>query len=69
MTRPDRASEADQLPEWHVEVDGCVNFRDAGGWETIEGAMAVAGVCIARTIRPGSRPRGVRPSIASAWRK
>jgi len=43
MTRPDRASEADQLPEWHVEVDGCVNFRDAGGWETIEGAMVRRG--------------------------
>jgi len=43
MTRPDHASEADQLPEWHVEVDGCLNFRDAGGWETIEGAMVRRG--------------------------
>jgi protein-tyrosine phosphatase len=28
----------DALPEWHVEVDGCKNFRDAGGWTTLDGA-------------------------------
>ena len=25
-----------QLPEWHVDVDGCVNFRDTGGWATVD---------------------------------
>jgi hypothetical protein len=25
------------LPDWHVDVDGCVNFRDAGGWPTVNG--------------------------------
>ena len=25
------------LPDWHVDVDGCVNFRDAGGWRTVDG--------------------------------
>jgi protein-tyrosine phosphatase len=24
--------------EGHIAVDGCVNFRDAGGWSTIDGA-------------------------------
>ena len=22
-----------ELPEWHVDVEGCTNFRDAGGWD------------------------------------
>lgn len=26
-----------ELPSWHVEVDGCHNFRDAGGWPTVDG--------------------------------
>jgi protein tyrosine/serine phosphatase len=28
---------ADALPDWHVDVAGCVNFRDAGGWRTVDG--------------------------------
>ena len=31
------------LPDWHVEVDGCVNFRDAGGWPTIDGGTVRRG--------------------------
>lgn len=27
------------LPPWHVDVDGCKNFRDAGGWPTAGGVM------------------------------
>jgi protein-tyrosine phosphatase len=27
----------DRLPAWHVDVDGCVNFRDVGGWTTVDG--------------------------------
>ena len=27
----------DVLPDWHVDVAGCVNFRDAGGWRTVDG--------------------------------
>jgi protein-tyrosine phosphatase len=30
-------------PEWHVEVDGCVNFRDAGGWPTDRGGTVRRG--------------------------
>lgn len=26
------ATDATSLPDWHVAVDGCTNFRDAGGW-------------------------------------
>lgn len=26
-------------PDWHVDVDGCVNFRDAGGWATNDGGI------------------------------
>lgn len=26
-----------RLPVWHIDVDGCVNFRDAGGWPTSDG--------------------------------
>jgi protein-tyrosine phosphatase len=43
MTRPDGAPTADRRPDWHVEVDGCVNFRDAGGWSTIDGATVRRG--------------------------
>jgi protein-tyrosine phosphatase len=25
------------LPEWHVAVEGCLNFRDAGGWDVAGG--------------------------------
>jgi protein-tyrosine phosphatase len=25
------------LPAWHVAVDGCTNFRDAGGWPIADG--------------------------------
>jgi protein-tyrosine phosphatase len=25
------------LPAWHVDVEGCTNFRDAGGWELVDG--------------------------------
>jgi protein-tyrosine phosphatase len=34
----------DPLPEWHVEVDGCVNFRDAGGWATTDGGTVRRGL-------------------------
>lgn len=27
-----------ELPPWHVDVDGCKNFRDAGGWPTLDGS-------------------------------
>ena len=30
---------SDRRPEWHVDVDGCVNFRDAGGWPTVDGGV------------------------------
>jgi protein-tyrosine phosphatase len=43
MTRPDGVPTADRRPDWHVEVDGCVNFRDAGGWSTIDGATVRRG--------------------------
>jgi len=29
----DLTASGDGLPDWHVEVEGCGNFRDAGGWE------------------------------------
>jgi protein-tyrosine phosphatase len=32
------------LPDWHVDVDGCVNFRDAGGWRTVDGGVVRRGV-------------------------
>ena len=32
-----------RVPEWHVEVDGCVNFRDAGGWSTVDGGTVRRG--------------------------
>jgi protein-tyrosine phosphatase len=32
------------LPDWHVDVDGCVNFRDAGGWQTVDGRVMRRGV-------------------------
>jgi protein-tyrosine phosphatase len=35
---------ADLLPDWHVEVAGCVNFRDAGGWRTVEGGVVRPGL-------------------------
>jgi protein-tyrosine phosphatase len=31
------------LPTWHVAVDGCVNFRDAGGWPTSSGGAVGRG--------------------------
>ena len=31
------------LPDWHVDVDGCLNFRDAGGWRTVDGGMVRSG--------------------------
>ena len=31
------------LPTWHVDVDGCVNFRDAGGWPTSSGGAVRRG--------------------------
>jgi protein-tyrosine phosphatase len=31
------------LPTWHVDVDGCVNFRDAGGWPTGDGGTVRRG--------------------------
>jgi len=29
----------DVMPAWHVAVEGCLNFRDAGGWPVIGGRM------------------------------
>ena len=43
MIPPEGVSAADVVPEWHIEVDGCVNFRDAGGWATVEGATVRRG--------------------------
>jgi protein-tyrosine phosphatase len=37
MGEMDGMSSSGALPDWHVEVDGCVNFRDAGGWRTVDG--------------------------------
>jgi hypothetical protein len=34
---------AEGLPAWHVDVDGCVNFRDAGGWPTDDGGTVRRG--------------------------
>jgi len=34
----------DSLPEWHIDVDGCVNFRDAGGWSTTDGGTVRRGL-------------------------
>jgi protein-tyrosine phosphatase len=36
-------SETGRSPEWHVDVDGCVNFRDAGGWATVDGGAVRRG--------------------------
>lgn len=33
-----------QRQSWHVEVDGCVNFRDAGGWTTVDGGVVRRGL-------------------------
>ena len=33
----------DGLPDWHVEVRGCVNFRDTGGWATVDGGTVRLG--------------------------
>lgn len=32
-----------ELPPWHVDVEGCTNFRDAGGWPTVDGGRMVEG--------------------------
>jgi protein-tyrosine phosphatase len=32
------------LPAWHVDVEGCTNFRDAGGWTRPDGARMRTGV-------------------------
>lgn len=32
-----------ELPPWHVAVEGCVNFRDAGGWTTDDGGAVRRG--------------------------
>ena len=37
-------SAPDPLPGWHVDVDGCVNFRDAGGWSTTDGGIVRSGL-------------------------
>ena len=37
MTLPEGVSASNALPEWHLDVDGCLNFRDAGGWATVDG--------------------------------
>ena len=31
------------LPAWHVDVEGCTNFRDAGGWATADGGRMRTG--------------------------
>lgn len=43
MSDPNDVLDAGKLPEWHIEVDGCVNFRDAGGWATVDGATVRRG--------------------------
>jgi protein-tyrosine phosphatase len=44
MGAADGMSSVDALPDWHVDVDGCVNFRDAGGWRTIDGGEVRRGL-------------------------
>jgi protein-tyrosine phosphatase len=44
MSEADGHTTGDALPEWHVDVDGCVNFRDAGGWRTVNGGLMRRGV-------------------------
>jgi protein-tyrosine phosphatase len=41
VTAPDVST--DVLPGWHVDVDGCTNFRDAGGWPTVDGGRMRTG--------------------------
>ncbi len=37
MGEADAMASVGALPDWHVDVGGCVNFRDAGGWRTVDG--------------------------------
>lgn len=37
MGGADAMTSVDALPGWHIDVAGCVNFRDAGGWRTVDG--------------------------------
>ena len=32
------------LPAWHLDVEGCTNFRDAGGWATTDGGRMRTGL-------------------------
>jgi protein-tyrosine phosphatase len=38
------AGDSSDLPSWHVDVGGCTNFRDAGGWGTPDGGRMRTGV-------------------------
>jgi len=37
------AAMSEALPPWHVTVEGCHNFRDAGGWPTVDGGRMRSG--------------------------
>lgn len=43
MADADGMTSVGALPEWHVDVAGCVNFRDAGGWRTVDGGAVRRG--------------------------
>ena len=44
MSEADGHGSIDALPDWRVDVDGCVNFRDAGGWGTVDGGVVRRGL-------------------------
>jgi protein-tyrosine phosphatase len=44
LSEADGHRSIDALPDWHVEVDGCVNFRDVGGWSTVDGGTVRRGL-------------------------
>ena len=43
MNDPGSTSSDAVSTSWQIEVDGCVNFRDAGGWPTIGGGIVHRG--------------------------
>jgi len=43
MAEVDGMTSVGALPGWHVDVAGCVNFRDAGGWRTADGGAVRRG--------------------------
>lgn len=52
----------DPPPEGQVDVDGCVNFRDAGGWPTADGG-AVRGARLYRADDPIRITRAGRAAV------